>query len=142
MFCLKRYFSFLNPSALSSHQYYTVSSFRTINGSSGRIFQYRKCFYFIRFNITHISGNSVDKYKRRSSSGKSTDSANPEFGIIITGLSGTLDRNQTCHLTGKAVIQASGRNDNVFGFYRTHGYHHTLFFLFTVTDYHYLIKRF
>ena len=142
MFGLKRYFSFFNTATFSSHQYYTVSSFCAVNSSSSCIFQNRKCFYFIRFNIAHISRHSVDKYERRSSPGKSTDSTNPEFSIVITGFSRTLYGDQTCYLTGKTIIKAAGRNNNIFGLDRTHGDHHTFLLLLTVTNYHYFIECF
>ena len=142
VFCLEWNLCLLYTSAFGSDKYYTIGSLGTINGCCSGILQNRKRFDFVGFNITHASGYTVHKYQWRCTTRKGTYASNPKLCVIISGFTRTLYCNQTGDLSGKTVIQASRRDNDILWFDGTHRNDYAFLFLLSVADYYNFVQRF
>ena len=96
-------------SSFGCNKDYTIRTTYTVHGTCRSIFQYRERFYFRNIEVVQGAFYTIDKYERGVAALERAHTANPEFGVVVTRFTGTLNGDDTPDVTGEVVAQRTSR---------------------------------
>ena len=96
-------------SSFGCNKDYTIRTTYTVHGTCRSIFQYRERFYFRNIEVVQGAFYTIDKYERGVAALERAHTTNPEFGVVITRFTGTLNGDDTPDVTSEVVAQRTSR---------------------------------
>ena len=98
---------FGDRTALGGHQDDAVGTLGTVDGRSGCVLEDAEGFDFVGFDVVDVAGHAVDQHQGFRTALEGADTADPELGVVTSGLGAALDTDQTGELTGEVARQVA-----------------------------------
>ena len=93
--------------ALGGHQNNAVGTLGTVDGRCGSVLEDAEGLDLVGLDVVDVAGHAVDQHQGFRTALEGADTADPELGVVTSGLGAALDADQTGELTGEVARQVA-----------------------------------